>query len=293
MTVQKRKRPFDKLRVNGDEMNVSQAIRNAANQLEATSDTARLDAELLMAHALGVSRSDMLLRHMTTEAPAVFEAFITRRTAQEPVAYITGAQEFYGRPFAVTSDTLIPRGDTESLIDAALDLAPGATNVLDLGTGSGVILVTALLELGNASGVATDRFGAALAVAESNAKTFGLDKERARFELLDWTKAGWSDGLGTFDLVLSNPPYVEEDASLGKNVREFEPSSALFAGPDGLDDYHILIPQLRSLMNKGAIVILEIGADQGDAVGQIAHNHGFAVTLRNDLAGRPRCVVLR
>jgi len=272
---------------------VAEAIRKATDQLKATSDTARLDAELLMALALGVGRSEMLLRHMTDEAPSSFEVFIVRRARHEPIAHITGTQEFYGRPFAVTRDTLIPRGDTETLIDAALELAPGAERVLDLGTGSGAILVSALLELENATGVATDRSEAALEVARRNATDLGVGEGRARFELRDWTKPEWSKGLGAFDLVLANPPYVEDGASLAPNVSGYEPIGALFAGPEGLDDYRILVPQLRSLMDERALAILEIGASQGEYVAQIARDHGFDVELRKDLAGRPRCLVLR
>ncbi|WP_298305846.1 peptide chain release factor N(5)-glutamine methyltransferase [uncultured Erythrobacter sp.] len=274
-------------------MTVSEAIRAATAKLDATSDTARLDAELLMAHALGVSRSDMLLWHMTSDTPLSFDDLVTRRATHEPIAHITGIQEFYGRPFSVTANTLIPRGDTESLIDAALEAVPMARHVLDLGTGTGAILVTVLLELEGATGVATDRSVAALKIAECNAQSLDLGQDRARFELRDWTKPGWTDGLGRFDLILSNPPYVEDAAPLEPDVREFEPVSALFAGPEGLDDYRVLIPQLRGLMRDEAVAILEIGFAQAEAVTQIALDHGFTTELRNDLAGHPRCLVLR
>ena len=273
-------------------MSVAQAIRAATAKLEATSDTARLDAELLMAHALGVSRSDMLLRHMTDREPATFADLVTRRAAHEPVAHLTGHQEFYGRTFAVTPDTLIPRGDSEVLIDSALEYAADAQRVLDLGTGTGALLVTALLELEGASGLATDQSAEALKVAEDNARRLGLEKTRARFECRDWTSEGWADDLGRFDLILCNPPYVEEAAALDPDVRDYEPATALFAGPEGLDDYRILVPQLRALMTDGAIAILEIGATQSGAVTNMAQGHGFNVTLRKDLAGRPRCLVL-
>jgi release factor glutamine methyltransferase len=272
---------------------VAEAIRAATAKLEVTSDTARLDAELLMAHALGVIRSDMLLWHMVEPVPDTYSVLITRRAAHEPVAHISGSQEFYGRNFAVTPDTLIPRGDSETLIDAALELAPDTQRVLDLGTGTGALLVTALLELGDAKGLATDRSQDALKVAEQNARGLGLDETCARFERRDWTSEGWADDLGRFDLVLCNPPYVEDAAPLEPDVREFEPPSALFAGPEGLDDYRILIPQLRGLMCPEALAILEIGAMQAAAVTQIAKDHGFSVILRKDLAGRPRALILR
>lgn len=274
-------------------MTVAEAIRAAAAKLETTSDTARLDAELLMAHALGSSRSDMLLRHMADPTPPVFAGLQARRAAHEPVAHIIGRQEFYGHNFAVTPDTLIPRGDSETLIDASLELAPDARRVLDLGTGSGALLVTVLLELEEASGLATDKSPEALKVAERNARTLGVGVDRAQFVLRDWTSEGWNDDLSQFDLILCNPPYVENEAPLEPDVREFEPASALFAGPDGLDDYRILIPQLRGLMRANAVAILEIGATQADPVSFMAAKQNLDATVRKDLAGRPRCLVLR
>lgn len=272
---------------------VGEAIRAAATRLAPTSDTARLDAELLMAHALGVSRSELLLRHTKDAEPTSFAAFVDRRAAREPLAYITGIQEFYGRDFAVTRDTLIPRGDSETLIDTALEVAPSARRVLDLGTGSGALLVTALLEIEGASGVATDASGRALEVAEANARRLGLGPERARFLLRDWTRPGWSNDLGGFDLVLCNPPYVETGAALDPDVREFEPASALFAGEEGLDDYRVLIPQLRGLMKEGAKAIFEIGHEQGEILANLAQNNGFSAEIRLDLAKRPRVALLR
>jgi len=274
-------------------MRIADSIRAASAQLEATSDTERLDAELLMAHALGVTRSDMLLRHMQDVSPDAFDPLVARRAAHEPVAYITGVQEFYGRPFAVTPDTLIPRGDTETLIDVAIEIAPDAKRVLDLGTGSGALLITALLELEGTSGIATDCSAAALKIAQSNALNLGLGEHQAQFLLRDWTKEHWSEGLGVFDLILSNPPYVEEEAKLRQDVRDFEPTTALFSGREGLDDYRVLIPQLRLLMSDGGVAILEIGATQAEAVTGIAKENGFEVHLRKDLAGRARALILR
>jgi release factor glutamine methyltransferase len=270
---------------------IGEAIRAAAEQLAATSDTARLDAELLMAHLLGVSRSELLLRHLRDPAPEGFAALVERRMGQEPVAYITGQQEFCGLTLAVTSATLIPRGDSETLVEAALALKPDALRVLDLGTGSGALLLAVLAHLANAEAIGLDRSEAALAVARANTGALGLGAQ-ARFVAGDWHAPGWAEGLGTFDLVLCNPPYVEADATLDEQVRAFEPHSALFAGPEGLDDYRILIPQLRALMNPGALAILEIGANQADAVSALAMAAGFTSELRRDLAGRARALVL-
>ncbi|MCH2488391.1 MAG: peptide chain release factor N(5)-glutamine methyltransferase, partial [Erythrobacter sp.] len=186
---------------------IADALRAATERLGATSDTARLDAELLMAHALGVSRSDLLLRYMRDGVPSAFAPLVERRAAREPVTHIVGEQEFYGRAFRVTPDTLIPRGDSEVLVEAALALDPRPNRVLDLGTGTGALLLSVLAD-SEASGVATDRSAAALDVARGNAERLGL-AARARFERRDWHKAGWADDLGVFDCVLCNPPYVE------------------------------------------------------------------------------------
>jgi len=302
---------------------VAEALREAAARLAASSDTARLDAELLMAHALGVSRSDLLLRHMGDPAPEAFGGLVERRAMHEPVAYITGRQEFYGLDLAVTRAVLIPRGDSETLIEAArevlADRAP--RRILDLGTGSGALLLAALTVWPEAEGMGVERDFNALSVALRNAERVGVnvppdpaefERERARLAELgvhpsaagyvggrarfngsDWSKRGWSKYLGQFDLILANPPYVEHDAQLESSVRDWEPAAALFAGPEGLDDYLILIRQLPKLLTEDGVAIFEIGATQADAVARIAAKSGFASELRRDLAGRPRALVLR
>ncbi|MEM7703044.1 MAG: peptide chain release factor N(5)-glutamine methyltransferase [Pseudomonadota bacterium] len=278
---------------------VGEAIRDAARELSATSDTARLDAELLMAHAIGVSRSDMLVHQMREDAPAEFFRFMGRRARHEPVAYITGEQEFYGRRFRVTPDTLIPRSDSETLVEAALELLGDEPSsrfdgVLDLGTGTGALLLSVLAERPAFCGHGIDSSEAALLVAQGNANRLGLGS-RARFTVKSWHGEtddwgyGWWGGLGFYDLVIANPPYVEATADLEAGVRDFEPHSALFAGEDGLDDYRIIIPGLREIAPKA---ILEIGATQAQAVTELAEKTGFAVEIRHDLANRPRAVIL-
>ncbi len=244
-----------------------------------------------MAHALGVSRSDMLLKHGTDVEPQAFAGLIDRRSGHEPVAYIIGKQEFYGREFAVTPDVLIPRGDSETLIEAALEFAPYAKRVLDLGTGSGCLLLTVLAELPQAEGVGIDASSAAVKVASDNAARLDV-AGRARMCHTSWSEEGWAKDLGQFDLILANPPYVEEAANLDPSVRAFEPAQALFAGADGLEDYKTIIPQLRGLMSADGIAILEIGSAQAESVSEIARQHGFATQLRRDLADRPRALIL-
>lgn len=269
----------------------AEAIRAAAGRLADSSDTARLDAEVLMAHAMGTTRSELLLRHLRDPAPAGFAALVERRAGHEPVAYITGRQEFFGLPFAVTPDVLIPRGDSETLVEAALALRPDARRVLDCGTGSGALLLAVLAHLPGARGIGIDRSAGALAVARGNARALGLGA-RAEMVAADWRQAHWQAALGgPFDLILANPPYVEEQASLAPSVREFEPAEALFSGPKGLDDYAVLVPQFPALLAPGGLALVEIGHRQADAVGSIGQGAGMAGSLRRDLAGRARVIV--
>lgn len=273
-------------------MTVGEAIRVAAARLAATSDTARLDAELLMAHALGLSRSAMLLKAMRNPAPAGFAALVERRAAHEPVAYITGSQEFFGRSFAVESGVLIPRADSETLIAAALDAASDPARVLDLGVGSGALLLTLLAERPGAAGVGIDASPVALEVTGRNAAALEVE-QRCALHRRDWRQPDWAEDLGIFDLILCNPPYVEDDAPLDAQVRDFEPAGALFAGPEGLDDYRILIPQMPHLLQENGCAIVEIGAAQAEQVAVLAQAAGLASELRRDLAGRPRALLLR
>jgi release factor glutamine methyltransferase len=272
-------------------MTTAEALREAAGRLAASSDTARLDAEVLMAHALGVTRSDLLLRHMQEAVPPGFAGLIQRRLEHEPVAYIIGEQEFFGLSFRVTRDVLIPRGDSEVLVEAALAARPDAGRVLDCGTGSGALLLAILAALPAAQGVGIDRSAAALAIAADNAERLGL-ANRARMQLADWHAPDWAQELGKFDLILANPPYVETGAALAPSVRDHEPAEALFAGADGLDDYRVLVPQLPALLSPDGVALVEIGATQAEAVAALAMAAGLVANLHRDLANRPRVLTL-
>ena len=249
-----------------------------------------------MAHALGVSRSDLLLRYMTDDAPEAFAALVERRSRHEPVAYILGRREFYGREFVVAPGVLIPRMDSETTVAAALealdDSGPAPARVLDCGVGSGALLLTVLAERHDAQGVGIDRSAEALTVASANAALWGLGA-RAQLLLRDWDEPGWAADLGRFDLVLANPPYVEDAAPLEPDVRRWEPAGALFAGAEGLDAYRALVPQLPRLLTESGVAVLEIGAAQAEQVSDIAAQIGFACALRRDLGDRPRALVLR
>lgn len=275
---------------------IAATLRHAAGQLEAVSDTPRLDAELLMAHALDMERGAMLLSAMRNPAPAIFGPLLLRRLAHEPVAYITGMAEFWSLPLQVTPDVLIPRGDSETLIVAAQQYfaRPAPGRILDLGTGSGALILAALSEWPQAKGVAMDASEAALAVANSNAEALDM-AGRCRFLHQSWSDKEWqniildADPQG-FDLILCNPPYVEADADLAPQVRDYEPAEALFAGPGGMEDYLQLIPAVKPLLSDSGIAIFEIGASQAEAVSAIAANSGWHTRLHHDLADRPRAL---
>ena len=275
-------------------MTISAALRDGAAALvqAGLDETPRLDAELLMAHVLGVGRSELLLRHMGAAVPDGFAPLLERRLNHEPVAYILGEQEFFGLPFRVGPAVLIPRGDSEVLVKAALAAHPTAKRVLDCGTGSGALLLAVLANLAEAEGVGIDRSPEALAVATDNAQRLGL-AGRTRMLLADWDHPAWQDELGgPFDLILANPPYVESDAALAQSVSGHEPAGALFAGTEGLDAYRALIPQMPGLLASGGVALVEIGASQADSVAAIAGKAGFSAILHCDLGGHPRVLQL-
>lgn len=275
-------------------ISVSRQLVAATKALERVSDTPRLDAELLMAHALGLSRNDLLLRSRDLTTPSEFDTLLERRLAHEPVAYIRGYQEFWDLTLAVTPATLIPRGDSETLIEAAIDYfrdGKPPARILDLGTGSGALLLAALSVFQDAKGAAIDASLDALVVAQANAEQLGFG-DRARFLHRNWRDAGWAEDLGRFDLILCNPPYVETDAELAPQVHAHEPASALFAGADGLDDYKLLIPQIPALLTPDSVAIFEIGRGQEDEVMQLAKKQGFTVQPHRDLVGIIRALSL-
>ena len=244
-----------------------------------------------MAHALGVSHQDLLLKHLGDPAPASFDALVARRLKHEPVAYITGARGFWTVEIGVGPGVLVPRADSETLIEVAAAHfvgTDGPKRVLDLGTGPGTLLFAALAEWPEAYGLGVDQSEQAWDYFEANCAALDMD-ERARFKFGDW-----ADGLdGQFDLILCNPPYIGIAEELGPEVREHEPSSALFAGADGLDDYRRIIPDLSRLLAPGGIAVLEIGWTQGQAVSALMRGAGLDPVLHHDLGGRPRALAAK
>lgn len=270
---------------------VREAIAAATTRLNATSETPRLDAELLAAHLLGIGREAMLLGRLDNMiGNAEFDALVARRAAGEPMAYILGHREFWSLDLAVGPGVLVPRPDSETLIEAArahFAGTAGPESVLDLGTGSGALLLAALSEWPDARGIGIDRSEAALVWAKRNADALGF-ATRAGFRLGDWAE----DLEGWFDLILCNPPYVETGADLPRDVREYEPAEALFAGEDGLEEYRRIARALGPLLSLNGIACIEIGASQADRVARLLSAQGLKTRLFRDLAGRDRCLLV-
>lgn len=271
-------------------MTVTQQIAEGARRLAAGRDpaTARLDAELLAAHLAGISRDRLLLDPPPPLDQTAYDALIARRAAAEPLAQIVGETEFWSLPIRVTRDVLTPRSDSEALIELALELRGGRSTrtIIDYGTGSGCLLLAGLTEFPAAEGLGIDRSAAAIRVASENAALLGVEG-RAAFLIGDWAALE----AGKFDLLLCNPPYIEENAELGPGVRDYEPAGALFAGTDGLAAYRVVLPLLRRHLAPDGHAVVEIGAGQQADVTQLAVRTGLKpVGARRDLGGHVRAL---
>lgn len=272
-------------------MTVGEALRHGAARLAGVEGGTR-DARVLLAHVMGVDAAG-LLRDRDAEVDAgAFETVLTRRVAREPVALIVGRQGFWTLDLEVSGATLIPRGDSETLIEAAVAARPdraGVRRVLDLGTGTGCLLLAALVEFPGAFGVGVDLAVDAVCLARRNAVRNGMG-ERAAFATGRWADAV----LGQFDLVLSNPPYIAtgELAGLMEDVRGFEPRLALDGGGDGLVAYRALVAVLPRILAPGGLAVFEVGIGQAAEVVGMAGAAGFGAATRLDLGGVERAVVL-
>lgn len=255
---------------------VQQCLLSARQQLAqcVPTDEANIEAQLLLMHVLEVNRA-WLIAHATdslaTEPASAFQALLHRRLQGEPVAHILGTREFFGLTLKVTADTLIPRPDTETLVEAALQKIHGAMRILDLGTGTGAIALAIARHAPQCEIIAVDASAAALAVAQQNASSLQLHNVQC-------LQSNWFTALGpaSFDLIVSNPPYIEaDDPHLQQGDLRFEPLSALASGTDGLQDIRQIIAQAPAHLNAGGWLMLEHGYDQAEAVQQLLNATGF------------------
>ena len=270
-------------------MTLGEALRRGARRLGG--ETPLIDARVLLQAATGLSRTDLVARDRDPIDPVhrdLFDRFVARRAAGEPVSQIVRAREFWGRVFKVTPDVLTPRPETEMLVEAALGALPRRGYVLDAGTGSGCILLSLLAERPSALGVGTDLSAAALRVAHRNATAIGVT-DRARLIQSDW----FENVQGQYDLIVSNPPYISEAemADLAPEVARHDPAVALTPGGDGLDAYRAILFGAPAYLRHNGRLVLEIGWTQGPAVAALAQKAGYTnVEVRPDLGGRDRVV---
>lgn len=260
--------------------------------------SAALDSRLLLAAAAGIDMAALIARGrdpLPSLAQMAFDAHLRKRTKGVPVARILGEKEFWGRTFKIDAPALVPRPDTETLVEAVLDeigaARSSALRICDLGTGSGVIVISLLLELPAARGVAVDISEGALAVARENAKRFGV-ADRIAFRRCDFAEVP----DGPFDVVVANPPYVESGAiaGLAPDVREHDPRIALDGGPDGLAAYRTILAHVGRLVADGGLVAFELGQGQGGAVAALCSYAGLdEIRVRADLSGIDRVVTAR
>ncbi|MBF9196029.1 peptide chain release factor N(5)-glutamine methyltransferase [Microvirga terrestris] len=276
----------------------TEALRALRRTLsEAGFETAALDARLLLLEALGISATDLITwpdTPLTSEQAETLASFTNRRLAHEPVARIVGEREFWGLPFRLSPETLVPRPDTETLLETALDLLPdhrAPLKIVDFGIGSGCILVALLHELPNATGLGVDLSFGALVTARANACGNRVGN-RCHFAL-----SRWADAVsGPFDLIVSNPPYIASGVipGLDAEVREHDPRLALDGGPDGLEPYRVLLAEAERLLVPGGLLAVEIGYDQAEALSSLAGLHGLEILrIAHDLSGNPRCVAMK
>ncbi len=272
---------------------IETALCNAAHTLSAVSESPKLDAEALLAWILGTPRSYLFTHpeEKLRDRPASdFSAALDRREKGEPVAYITGSKEFWSMELNVSRDTLVPRPETETLVERALQLIPEdrPCRVLDLGTGSGAIAIALASENPKIEIVATDSNNNALAVARANAN-------RHRLQNICFLQGDWTEPIvnQTFALVVSNPPYVRDDDPALDKLR-YEPRFALVAGPDGLDAIRRIARDAKTIVEPNGSLLLEHGAEQQDAVASVLQENGWAdIECIRDLAGHPRVTTAR
>ncbi|MCE3231112.1 MAG: hypothetical protein K0R52_1040 [Alphaproteobacteria bacterium] len=269
---------------------IQEIIRKAVKHLGALTTNPQREARLLIAHVLKTSYEDIFFQNdrlLTNEEENLFNALLQRRLRHEPISKIREHREFWGLHFRVTANTLDPRPDSETLIEAVLAAYPDKAQhlrILDLGTGTGCLLLSLLHEYPNAWGIGVDRSEAASSIAQENATQLSL-KNRCSFIV-----GHWGDALaGPFDVIISNPPYIGYNESLPPEVVNYDPPMALFAGEDGLRCYHVLAEQIPRLAAPDSKIFLEIGAGQFKVVSAI-FSFASAIQMAWDLQGKERCL---
>jgi release factor glutamine methyltransferase len=282
-------------------MSVDAAFKEAWKRFQAANiDSARIDARVLLGSVLGGGAEQVLAqsdRDLTAEESELFESYVRCREGLQPVSQILGEREFWSLAFKVSPHTLTPRPDTETIIEAALACVDKPPHrILDLGTGSGCILLALLSEWKNAFGVGVDACPNALAVAVENAQALGM-AQRTRFTQADWHEYKWYENVeAPFDMVVSNPPYIPDAdiEGLDADVRDFEPRTALAGGIDGLDSYRKIIADLPKVLRCGGWVVFEVGINQASEVTKLLVKAGFEpLENRFDLSGIERAIVAR
>ncbi len=272
-------------------------LRHAVLELQrAHIETASMDARILLQYVLQVTREELLLdneRELKPKQLAAYQELVEKRKNRQPVSQLTGKREFWGMCFKVTQSTLDPRPDSETLIEAILSRLPAREaplKVLDLGTGTGCLLLTVLSEYPNASGTGVDISADALDVARENATRLGLEGRTA------FVSSCWGSNVeGSYDIVISNPPYIPSSVipGLAAEVAQWEPKLALDGGPDGMDCYRAIVPQLKTLLNPEGVAVFEIGIGQAKELEALVQSHGMKVAgTRDDMAYITRCVLV-
>ncbi len=267
---------------------IKQILKNSIQQLSECeyTNTPVLDAEVLLVHALGKSREYLIGHSEELVDENILSQILQRRLDGEPIAYIIGVKEFWGMDFKVTKDTLIPRPETELIIEKSLELFPKDSNmeILDLGTGTGCILISLLSEFANAKGIGVDISSKAIELATQNAK--------GRVEFI---QCNWFEKIGEkkFDLIVSNPPYISRAETLIKSVEQYEPHSALFAEDNGYECYETIAKDLKKHLKKNGRAIFEFGHGQASTISKIFSSNGFIINeICKDLAGIQRCIIV-
>lgn len=279
------------------DLSVKDVLRHAVLELQrAHIETASMDARVLLQHVLGLTREELLLnteRKVNSGQLAQYDELVEMRKNRQPVSQLIGTREFWGMCFKVTNHTLDPRPDSETLIEAILARIANREaplRILDLGTGTGCLLLTLLTEYPNAHGTGVDICGSALNVAQENATRLGLER-RSRF-----LASSWGNSVeGSYDLIISNPPYIPSAAiaNLAPEVSRWEPKLALDGGPDGMECYRSIVPQLKTLLNPTGLAVFEIGMGQAKELETIVQASGLQVVgSKDDMAYITRCILV-